>query len=232
MKTLLQEILRDNYSSAMQAELDLQDEASKSAFTDRAIRIARRERDLWQNGRKKETYASMKPVLRKYWTEGLRFSRSFADKMIRDRVAWSAAFISYVIREAGAGDLFRYSSAHWKYIREAKRNAMSNSSNPFWLFRIDHEDGPFEGELICNTRSGSRMTFENAHLITSHRNTHCDIVIERRTDRLVVIGGNKGNSVKEQILWLDGQGRFDLARNNANLRKSTRGEYFGIISIW
>ena len=36
--------------------------------------------------------------------------------------AWSAAFIDYVMRMAGAGDRFPYSPSHADYINEARRH--------------------------------------------------------------------------------------------------------------
>jgi hypothetical protein len=38
--------------------------------------------------------------------------------------AWSAAFIDYVMRIAGAGHRFPYSSTHADYINAAKEHAM------------------------------------------------------------------------------------------------------------
>ena len=35
------------------------------------------------------------------------------------RFAWSAAFVSYVMREAGARDGFPYSASHWEYVDAA-----------------------------------------------------------------------------------------------------------------
>ena len=41
---------------------------------------------------------------------------------------WSAAFISFIVREAGYAD-FKFSDGHWKYIRDAKTKRVANTAN-------------------------------------------------------------------------------------------------------
>ncbi len=57
-----------------------------------------------------------------YWREGLGHSRA-ADVRL-NRNPWSAAFISYAFRAAGAGDRFSYSRRHSEYIYHAMNNRL------------------------------------------------------------------------------------------------------------
>lgn len=93
------------------------------------------------------------------------------------------------------------------------------------------------GDLICNSRGGSGLNYDNAQEASAWRSGHCDIVTQVLSDRILVIGGNKGNgSVLETRRWLDSNGFFDVARNNRELQailgNSSRDAYFGIMSIW
>ena len=42
----------------------------------------------------------------------------------QDAHPWSAVFVSYVMRTAGAGPAFAYSAAHQTYIRAARQNRL------------------------------------------------------------------------------------------------------------
>src|SRR5580698_11347360 len=67
--------------------------------------------------------------------------------------AWSAAFISYVMRIAGAGPRFPYSADHADYINIAKQMADGKTSG--WLITAERPEAyaPVPGDLICQGRS-------------------------------------------------------------------------------
>ena len=74
-----------------------------------------------------------------------------------DYYAWSAAFISYVMRTAGAGARFPYAPSHYVYINVAKEMKLGRTSG--WAVvaeRLD-EYAPVAGDLICYSR-GKRPT--------------------------------------------------------------------------
>ena len=108
----------------------------------------------------------------------------------QDAHPWSAVFVSYVMRTAGAGPAFAYSAAHQTYIRAARRNRLSeHTANPFWAFRAT-EVVPQVGDLVCASRSGSGATYDNIG-DSQLRATHCDVVTEVQPGRIRVIGGQR-----------------------------------------
>jgi uncharacterized protein DUF2272 len=103
--------------------------------------------------------------------------------------AWSAAFISYVMRLAGAGSSFPYSETHADYINAASRHDPSVALTPE---RVEVY-APQRGDLICLWRGNRRVTFDQ--LPTGRFAGHCDIVVGIKPGQLDVIGGNVDNAV-------------------------------------
>lgn len=97
--------------------------------------------------------------------------------------AWSAAFISYVMRAAGAGPGFPYSPLHADYINAAARNE--------GVLRAERPEtyAPQPGDLICLGRlSARKMRFDE--LPSGRFLAHCDLVVSAVPGQLTVIGGN------------------------------------------
>jgi hypothetical protein len=110
------------------------------------------------------------------------------------RYAWSAAFISYVMRIAGAGPRFPYSERHATYINQAWRAAATD--DPRWAVRALAPTAypPQLGDLICFGRGDDRdLRFED--LPAPPFRGHCDVVVGREPERLAVIGGNVADAV-------------------------------------
>jgi hypothetical protein len=89
--------------------------------------------------------------------------------------AWSAAFISYVMRTAGAGARFPYSPSHYVYINIAKEMKLGRTSG--WVVvaeRVD-EYAPALGDLICYSREKYKLTSREAATAAVHRalRYHC-----------------------------------------------------------
>ena len=108
------------------------------------------------------------------------------------KYAWSAAFISYVMRIAGAENRFPYSENHSDYINIARE------SGPGSLLTAERltDYAPVPGDLICEGRGrrGARLTFDD--LPTDFRfPAHCDIVVARQGEAISVIGGNVDDAV-------------------------------------
>lgn len=131
---------------------------------------------------------------------------------------WSAAFISFIMREAGYAD-FKFSDGHWKYIRDAKVKRVADTTTaPFWLFKLD-EYKPRLGDLVCAWRENQPRTYEN--LPNSFFPSHTDVIVEINSDSVMTIGGNVRQSVAHKIVPLDSGGfitaedkRFAIMRNN------------------
>jgi hypothetical protein len=107
-----------------------------------------------------------------------------------ENFAWSAAFVDYVMRMAGAGRRFPYSPTHSDYINAARQSGGSGlaiSAQP------PESYAPQRGDLICYSRTRRPMRY--AELPTGRFPGHCDLVVAARPGLLDVIGGNVDNSV-------------------------------------
>jgi peptidoglycan hydrolase-like protein with peptidoglycan-binding domain len=174
--------------------------SSASALRARAVALANQELIRWGKGTIKESDPKLRPVIESYWRNGPGYKPSQANWWTA--VPWSAAFISWLMRKAGAGADFKYSGAHAAYIAAAKRNRLANNNNPFKAYRL-REVKPRVGDLVCKKRSGSGATYDN---IAPGMATHCDIVTAVEPNRLITVGGNVSNSVKQTIVTTDANG--------------------------
>jgi len=106
------------------------------------------------------------------------------------RYAWSAAFISYVMRIAGAGDRFPYSPNHATYV-----NAAAARSSPILEAYAPERYAPRPGDLICLGRFRA-AALHFADLPTDYVwPGHCAIVAAMAPGELSVIGGNVDDAV-------------------------------------
>lgn len=107
--------------------------------------------------------------------------------------AWSAAFISYVMRSAGAVGRFPYSPAHHDYI-DLGRQMVSGASHG-WAMTTLPPDGyaAQPGDLICVSRTPRPLTY--ADLPAGDYPAHCDIVVQAQPGQLTVLGGNVDDAV-------------------------------------
>jgi hypothetical protein len=104
--------------------------------------------------------------------------------------AWSAAFISYVMRIAGATDHFPYSERHSDYINAAARHDPDIALSA----ERPQDYAPLPGDLICMWRGKHPVGY--ADLPTpGNFPAHCDIVVASRPAQLDVIGGNVDDAV-------------------------------------
>lgn len=182
---------------------------------DRIARVALREFRRWRPGGGPpltERIPAASPILREYYRVGVHETvtdERLQDKHFQEQHPWSAVFISYVMRIAGAGPAFRYSTGHWVYIRAARQNRFTNNTaNPFWAFRAT-EIAPKVGDLVCKSRNSSGATYETVG-DPGRQLAHCDIVVEVQPGRIRVIGGNVGQTVGERWLNILPNGRLSL----------------------
>lgn len=186
---------------------------SVTGLKGKIVQLANQEFDRWQQGRIQEGDSRIRKVLEDYWRTGVKWLPT--EPSWWKSVPWSAAFISWIMRKAGAGSAFKYSAAHAVYTAEAKNNRLAGSSNPFKAYRIS-EVAPQPGDLVCKSRAGSGATYDN---IRSGMATHCDIVTAAQPGRLTTIGGNVSNSVSRTYVDTDGSGRI------------TKPGYFAVIKV-
>jgi hypothetical protein len=108
--------------------------------------------------------------------------------------AWSAAFISYVMRIAGAGPRFPYAQAHNVYINIARQMSLGQTRG--WAVLAERPDSypPQPGDLICAGRAGAqRLRFDDLPTQNGFP-AHCAIVVATG-QQLSVIGGNVDDAV-------------------------------------
>jgi hypothetical protein len=117
------------------------------------------------------------------------------------RFAWSAAFVSYVMRMAGAGGRFPYSGTHADYINAARLNpgSLVIAAEPPETY------APRRGDLICLWR-GQPLRFGD--LPAGKFASHCDIVVGTQPGLLEVVGGNVDNSVALRRIPVAPDGRL------------------------
>jgi hypothetical protein len=160
------------------------------------VRVALAQLPRWHVGGRYllETDAAATPILQEYYRDGVCREVSAANLQSaawhRDRY-WSAVFVSWVMRSAGAGTAFVYSTAHRAYIRAARRNRCRNTTgNPFWAYRAT-EVAPEPGDLVCRARPHTPpATYENIAQLVEWP-LHCDIVTTApQGGRIMVVGGN------------------------------------------
>jgi hypothetical protein len=117
---------------------------------------------------------------------------------------WSAAFVSWVMCEAGLGDMaqFQRSIAHRDYIDQAIRARDGQAPDAAYI-AYDAGDQPVEpGDLLCNSRGGTdyRSLADRRRQLGIYAPLHCDVVVKATADRILVIGGNVLQSVSLTIL--------------------------------
>jgi hypothetical protein len=111
---------------------------------------------------------------------------------------WSAAFISYIMRIAGAEDRFPYSAAHADYINAAKRQADAGGGNLVVTAERPERYAVQAGDLICLGRGPSRSLSYEDLPTTGTFPGHCDFVVAADPGQLTVIGGNVDDTVTEK----------------------------------
>ena len=132
----------------------------------------------------------------------------------KDRgTAWSAAFVSWSMNEAGAADNFPYSSGHATYINQSIKNVNNGLVNsPI----VGHPLKGYQlkvGDLIGYWRGDTKITFENARE-TGWYESHTDIVVEVGVGVAYTIGGNVMHSVTKRAVKLGPGGDLVDEREN------------------
>jgi hypothetical protein len=123
----------------------------------------------------------------------------------RWRDPWSAAFISWVMCEAGLGDKdqFDRAIAHHAYIDQAIQARDDDTSAAAFVAFDVGETRIEPGDLLCSARRPRYDSIEERRgQLGSGIRSHCDIVIQLDpgNDRILVIGGNVRGSVSLKLL--------------------------------
>jgi len=182
---------------------------SSLALSTALVAAARHEWKRWNEPRHyTERNPQAREILLNYWKIGPNWDVTDAqldDPAWQDNHPWSAAFISYVARMAGADTQFKYSAKHAVYIKWSIENRLRNRDVAFKGYRL-HEVKPEPGDLLGKERSGSGANYDTIQRPDFFPNTHCDVVTKVEAGHLLSIGGNVGDSVTETRVSLDNRG--------------------------
>lgn len=175
-------------------------------YRDRLVSVARTEQATF--GETVETDEPLRSRIDKYCTDiGVAPPQDISD------FAWSAVFVSWCVKTAGAtADEFKFSTMHSVFVKAAIQNALK-SIGVFRAWPIE-QYAPKVGDIIQRNRSGGDITYGQAKTKTSYP-SHSAIVVEvgvsggRKFARLV--GGNERDSIRITRLWLTESGHVQQA---------------------
>ena len=131
------------------------------------------------------------------WSEPWGINGRWADP-------WSAAFISWVMCEAGLGESgqFQRAIAHWTYIDQAIRARDGGASNAGYVAYDMGEQAIAPGDMICSSRRPAyRSIADRRRQMGIGARAHCDIVVkvDEPGGRIFTIGGNVRRSVSLKL---------------------------------
>ncbi len=187
------------------------DDDDGAGYVQRDATMPERQQGLWQR-------------VGEYWWEGMNSNEPDArwtgkhdgngklfPVAVNGDYAWSAAFISYVMRIAGAGPDFPYAPDHATYINYAARpyhpGKLLIAENP-----LDY--APRLGDIVCFPRGRARdLTFSDlpaSYLFPAH----CSIVTGGGPGMVEIVGGNVDDAVTMEHLHANAQGLLSGNREN------------------
>jgi len=140
--------------------------------------------------------------------------------------SWSAAFISYVVKESGVGpDAFRFANAHSAYIYDAFATSaaeLTNTASERVYRACSLSTKPRVGDMICAQRQSDLADLSDAAVRErvrteaagdgprSIRRSHCEVVayVDARARKMYTIGGNVNQGVTARKLNLRADLKF------------------------
>lgn len=171
----------------------------RDGFAKELVRLALVEFNRYS--RVKEYESPLSSQIRRYWTDlGFNFEST--------SVPWSAVFISWLVKKAGAtSSEFKFSAAHSGFVYHAiKENGLPR---PAFIGRPVADYVPKIGDIIHNNRGGRSYDFEYAASHWQYK-SHSAIVVELGSDRLgryaLTVGGNESDSVRKNRVALNANG--------------------------
>lgn len=173
-----------------------------STFKKRVRDIALKEWEFFGRGREKEDQPGFYQRVGDYWKQGVNRNLDGRDR----GTPWSAAFISWVMRKAGAGNQFKYSSLHADYIRDAIQKRKINDKNAAFKGYKVEEYAPKVGDLVCQSRG--KDAWRVGYDTTRSYSSHCDLVVSTKPGQIDVIGGNVSDSVGRKTYKTDATGKL------------------------
>src|SRR5262245_23080988 len=147
----------------------------------------------------------------KRWTTAIGFGFTSCTK-----VPWSAVFISWCVKEAGATKSeFKFAMSHSVFVNQAIKNAAAGTG-VFQGFEISVRQ-PAVGDIIQNNRRNNTFDFAFAKTHTQY-DSHSVIVVEIGQDSqggfAFCVGGNESDSVRRSVVRLNAQGFIKQREGN------------------
>jgi Uncharacterized protein conserved in bacteria (DUF2272) len=155
-------------------------------------------------------------------------------------MAWSAAFVSYVVCGAGVEDLeaFQRSDAHYVYVDQAITNATTSSPTGIYRARDIATGLPKVGDLLCADRAANNVPSyqtlaARAAQIGQSRFMHCDLVVKvaPRGGYVGVIGGNVVQAVSMTLVGIIPAKRGIPARVVTEFDDATSRPWFAVLEL-
>lgn len=124
---------------------------------------------------------------------------------VRWNAPWSAAFISWVMCEAGLDteDRFDRAIAHWSYVDQAIRARDGRAPEAGYVAYDVGEEVVEPGDLLCLARRPRYTSLADRRgQMGEGASSHCDIVVDvdAEAERILAIGGNVLRAVSLKVL--------------------------------
>lgn len=158
---------------------------------DRLIEAVGVEYKEFDFGTRNEEHPASRTRIGQYW-------RSFQATAEPFSTAWSAAFISFVVRRAGLALSFRFAGRHTTYLSDSKRARTANdATRAYWAMRLNERRIEI-GDMVAAYRTGpgcgtAVRTYDS---LPGDFCAHCDLVVGISGGKAFTIGGNVSNTVK------------------------------------
>ena len=181
-----------------------------SVASEKLSSILNRELSAWAQGKTKEGDQRTMARLRDYWASvGVT---DWDERKMAD-TAWSAAFISYAMANAGFSD-FPRSASHSTYIARAIANAKGGQRG---ITALRPSDARIEvGDIVCYGRNG-----QGGWDAKPPYPAHCDICMDVQGSEAITIGGNVSDSVSVTKVPLE----------NGKISSKARNPYFAVLRM-
>ncbi len=112
---------------------------------------------------------------------------------------WSAAFISYLMAQAGVPESeFVPDASHVNYLQGIVERSLAGNPG-YFVARDVAAYAPRRGDLVCATR-GVDVAPDWRLLLGQKYPMHCDLVTGNFGDRIEAIGGNVFNAVSKSVI--------------------------------
>ncbi len=178
-----------------------------SPEVDRLVEIAGAEYKNFLFGTRHETHQDSRTRIREYWLSFLQLPPGENPPPVSE--PWSAAFISFVVKQANLTKFFEFSGRHTTYLSDSKRAKLAgDATRAYWAVRLS-ERVLKVGDLVGAYRTGGvcGSAVKTYDSLPGDFCSHCDLVVSIGNGKAITIGGNVGNTVKVTEVPLTSSGR-------------------------